>query len=147
MSHMDLGHVSVRLEHGGWLTVPNVRPSFDDVPLNIWRAAEADLRRRFKAEAAVADAIVAKAIKDAWELGRAAAARVSIFSTRPSTEELDYAQMELGYGFDRPSQLADGALPLTGNLLAGAIPTGTSDGAAPSAVASKAKTRSFKITD
>jgi putative transposase len=147
MDHMDLGHVSVRLEDGGWLAVPNVRPGFDDVPLKIWRAAEADLRRRFKAEAAVADGIVAKAIKDAWELGRAAAARVSIFSTRPSTEELDYAQKELGYGFGRPAQLADGATPLVGNLLAGAIPTGTSERAVPSAVAPKAKTRSFKITD
>lgn len=147
MNHMDLGHVSVRLDDGGWLAVPNVRPGFDDVPLKIWRAAEADLRRRFKAQAVVADEIVAKAIKDAWELGRAAAARVSIFSTRPSTEELDYAEKELGYGFDRPAQLPEGAAPLTGNLLAGAIPTGVSDGAAPSAVAAKAKTRSFKITD
>lgn len=147
MSHMDLGHVSVRLDDGGWLAVPNVRPDFDDVPLRIWRAAEADLRRRFKAEAAVADDIVAKAIKDAWQLGRAAAARVSIFSTRPSTEELDYAQKELGYGFGRPTQLANGAVPLAGNLLAGAIPTGTGDVGVPSTVAPTGKTRSFKITD
>lgn len=147
MSHMDLGHVSARLDDGGWLAVPNVRPGFDDVPLRIWRDAEADLRRRFKAEAAVADDIVAKAVKDAWELGRTTAARVSILSTRPSAEELDYAQKELGYGFGRPAQMADGAMPLAGNLLAGTIPTGTSDGAVASTVAPKAKTRSFKITD
>ena len=72
---------------------------------------------------------------------------MNIFSTRPSTEELDYAQKELGYGFGRPAQLADGATPLVGNLLAGAIPTGTSERAVPSAVAPKTKTRSFKITD
>jgi putative transposase len=147
MSHMDLGHVSVRLDDGGWLAVPNVRPGFDDVPFRVWCDAEADLRRRFKAEAAVADDIVAKAVKDAWVLGRTAAARVSILSTRPSTEELDYAQKGLGYGFGRPAQLADGAKPLAGNLLEGSILTGGGDGAAPSVAAPKAKTRSFKITD
>jgi putative transposase len=144
---MDLGHVSVRLDDGGWLAVPNVRPGFDDVPFRVWCDAEADLRRRFKAEAAVADDIVAKAVKDAWVLGRTAAARVSILSTRPSTEELDYAQKGLGYGFGRPAQLADGAKPLAGNLLEGSILTGGGDGAAPSVAAPKAKTRSFKITD
>jgi putative transposase len=147
LNHMDLGHIAVRLDDGGWLSVPNVRSGFDDVPTKIWLAAEADLRRRFKAEAVLADEIVAKAVKDAWELGKASAARVSIFSTRPSTEELDYTENELGFGFERPAQLPDGATSLTGNLLDGAIPTGTGESVSPSPTAPKTKPRSFKITD
>ena len=66
------------------------------IGLTVWLAAEADLKRRFKAEAVLADEIVAKAVKDAWELGKASAARVSIFSTRPTTEELDYVVNDCG---------------------------------------------------
>lgn len=147
LNHMDLGHVSVRLEDGGWLSVPNVRSGFDDVPMTVWLAAEADLKRRFKAQAVLADEVVAKAVKDAWELGKASAARVSIFSTRPSTEELNYTEDELGFAFDRPAQLPEGATSLTGNLLEGSIPTGTGDSTSPAPTAPKSKPRSFKITD
>ncbi|SDH32220.1 MULTISPECIES: Mu transposase C-terminal domain-containing protein [Bosea] len=147
LNHMDLGHVSVRLDDGGWLPVPNVRSGFDDVPMTVWLAAEADLKRRFKAQAVLADEVVAKAVKDAWELGKASAARVSIFSTRPSTEELNYTEDELGFAFDRPAQLPEGGTSLSGNLLEGSIPTGACENAALSPAAPKAKPRSFKITD
>ncbi|MDP3256713.1 hypothetical protein [Bosea sp. (in: a-proteobacteria)] len=149
LHHLDLGYVSVRRADGGWLSVPNTRPGFDNVPLEIWQAAAADLRRRFKAEAMVADNIVAKAILAAWDLSKAAGARVSIFSTRPNQEQLDYAEKELGFGFGRPAQLTKDATSSSGSLLEGSVPTGSREVASTNlpSVAPKSKTRSFKITD
>lgn len=149
LHHLDLGYISVRMADGGWLTVPNTRPGFENVSLEIWQAAAADLRRRFKAEAVLADDIVSKAILAAWDFSKAAGARVSIFSTRPNQEQLEYAEKELGFGFGRPAQLPNGAESSPGSLLEGAVPTGLHEEASPTpiSVAPKPKTRSFKITD
>ncbi len=145
---MDLGHIAVRLDDGGWLSVPIVRSGFDDVPTKIWLAAEADCERRFKAEAVLADEIVAKAVKDAWELGKASAARVSIFSTRPKHRgaRLTRRTSSVSGSSDRRSSLT-GRRRSRAISSDGAIPTGTGDSVSPSPTAPKTKPRSFKITD
>lgn len=95
----DLGHISVRLGEGGWIAVPCMRPGLDDVPISIWQAAAADMRRRFIAEAKVNDAVVSEAIRDAWEMARKAERRAGILSTRPSAEELAKVERQIGLGF------------------------------------------------
>jgi putative transposase len=147
ISQWDLGHLAVRLADGGWLTVTNVRSGFDNVPLPVWLAAEADLRRRFKREAALADEIVAAAIKDAWETGAASAARVGILSTRWSAEQLAYAEKEIGFGFGRAEDLPASMTPLNENLLEGSIPTGGGDTTPAAPRRGKGRSSSFKITD
>ncbi len=119
---MDLSHVSVRLHDGGWLVVPNSRPCFDGVSLDIWLAAEADLRRRFKAQTELDDQIVAQAVKDAWDLARAAGERASILSTRPTPEQLAHTEKEIGFGFKRAVQLPPDTKPINQDLTSGAIP-------------------------
>lgn len=122
----DLGHVSVRLGDRGWIAVPCMRPGFDDVPTAIWQAATADLRRRFVAEARLNDAVIAAAIRDAWDMARKAQERCGILSTRPSGEELDRLETHLGLGFPGPSQDEPVAAPIgpETDLKARAIPTG-----------------------
>lgn len=124
---LDLGHISVRLGEAGWLAVPCIRPGFDDVPVDVWLSASADLRRRFAAEARLNDEFVAKAIRDAWELASRAAARASIISTRPTREQLDRAEQTLGIGFPEASSSANATStkPLGADLAERAIPTGT----------------------
>lgn len=121
----DLGHVSVRLGDRGWIAVPCMRPGLDDVPTAIWQAATADLRRRFVAEAKLADAVIAAAIRDAWEMARKAQERSGILSTRPTGEELDRVENHLGMGFPAPGQeepLQEPISPQT-DLTAKAVPT------------------------
>jgi putative transposase len=121
----DLGHVSVRLGDRGWIAVPCMRPGLDDVPTAIWQAAIADLRRRFVAEAKLNDAVIAAAIRDAWEMARKAQERSGILSTRPTGEELDRVENHLGMGFPAPGQeepLHEPITPQT-DLSAKALPT------------------------
>lgn len=126
----DLGHVSVRVGEQGWVAVPCMRPGLDDVPASIWQAATADLRRRFAAEAALNNEVIAAAIRDAWEIARKAQARAGILSTRPTREELDHLERSIGLGFPAPGEQAlveIGAADLT----AKAIPSGRPPVASP----------------
>lgn len=119
----DLGHVSARLG-AGWVAVPCMRAGFNDVPTAIWLAACKDLRRRFAAEAKLTDAVVAAAIRDAWEIARKAQRRAGIISTRPSREELDAIERQLSWGFPSPEdRLADPDEPAT-DVLTKVIPSG-----------------------
>jgi putative transposase len=118
---LDLGHVSVNLGNG-WLVLPCMRKGFDDVPMSIWLAAAADLRRRFVAEARLTDAIVSAAVRDAWAMAEIAQKRREIFSTRPSSEELAHVEYQIGLGFPSPDDNETEALP-PGDLMAKAIPT------------------------
>jgi len=120
---MDLGHVSVRVGDAGWLAVPCLRPLFDDVSVETWRIASAQLRRSFAAEARLNDEIVAAAIRDAWEVAAQAQARAGILTTRPTREELDRDEEKLGFGFPSPERLPEGPSQLGSDLTAAAIPT------------------------
>lgn len=119
----DLGHVSVRLS-AGWTAIPCMRTGFDDVPTDIWIAASKDLRRRFVQEAKVTDAIVAAAIRDAWEMARMAQARAGIQATRPSREDLDLLEKQIGRGFARPEDASSDTLTPAADLMSKAIPSG-----------------------
>ena len=121
---LDLGHVSIRLGDAGWLAVPCMRAGFDDVTVETWRIASADLRRRFAAEARLSEEIVAAAIRSAWEVAAQAQARAGILTTRPSAEQIDEAETKLGLGFPTPDGSASAPSPLGHDLTAGAIPTG-----------------------
>lgn len=118
----DLGHVSVRLG-AGWMAIPCMRTGFDDVPTDIWIAASKDLRRRFVQEAKLTDAIVAAAIRDAWEMARMAQARAGIQATRPSREELDLLEKQIGRGFARPEDASSDTLTPAADLMSKAIPS------------------------
>lgn len=121
----DLGHISVNLGGGGWIAVPCMRDGLDRVPLAIWTAANADLRRHFKAENALTDAIVFAAIRDAWNMAAKAQKRVGILSTRPSIEELDHVERQLSLGFPSTTDQASGPLNPDADLMSKTIPTGT----------------------
>jgi putative transposase len=137
---LDLGHVSVRLANEGWLAVPCIRSGFDDVPVDIWLSASADLRRRFAAEARLNDKVVAAAIRDAWELASKAAERMGIMSTRPTREQLDHAEQSLGIGFPMPDSQDPTHSPIGDDLMAGAIPTGNGIPAASNGTAKPSRT-------
>lgn len=119
----DLGHVSVRLG-AGWVAVPCMRSGFDDVPTDIWVAASKDLKRRYVAEAKLTDAIVAAAIRDAWEMARKAQLRAGIQATRPSQDELDIIEMQIGLGFSSPEDPETIPVSVPTDLMAKAIPSG-----------------------
>jgi putative transposase len=119
----DLGHVSVRLG-SGWIAVPCRRAGFDDVPTDIWIAASKDLRRRFVQEAKLTDAIVAAAIRDAWERARTAQARAGIQATRPSRDELDLLERQIGRGFPHPDAAETEVISPGTDLMSKAIPSG-----------------------
>ena len=135
---LDLGHVSVRLGDAGWLAVPCMRPGLDDVTVETWRLAAADLRRRFAAEAKLNDGVVAAAIRDAWELAAQVQAREGILSVRPSPAQLDHAEAQLGSGFPRAAETYPASEPLGEDLTARAIPTRGRTVVPPAAVAPKA---------
>ena len=143
---LDLGHVSVRLGDAGWLAVPCMRPGLDDVTIETWRLAAADLRRRFAAEAKLNDAIVGAAIRDAWELAAQVQAREGILSVRPSPEQLDHAEELLGSGFPHEVEIASGSEPLGPDLIARAIPTRVRTVTPPTAIAPKTS-RKIKFED
>ncbi|HEV7258553.1 MAG TPA: Mu transposase C-terminal domain-containing protein [Bosea sp. (in: a-proteobacteria)] len=132
----DLGHVSVRLG-AGWVTVPCMRTGFDDVPTDIWLAASRDLRRRYAAEAKLTDAIVAAAIRDAWEMARKAQIRANIQATRPSQEELDRLEQQVGLGFASPEDLNSAPASASIDLMAKAIPSGKPTSAVPQSAPSR----------
>jgi putative transposase len=120
----DLGHVSVDLGNASWIVVPCMRQGLDDVPLAIWQAAAADLRRRFAAEARPGDTIVSAAVRDAWAMAKVAQKRAGILSTRPSSDELDRVERQLSLGFPSPDdRLADPVTPAA-DLMTKAIPSG-----------------------
>jgi putative transposase len=132
----DLGHVSVRLG-AGWVTVPCMRTGFDDVPTDIWLAASRDLRRRYAAEAKLTDAIVAAAIRDAWEMARKAQIRANIQATRPSQEELDTLEQQVGLGFASPEDLNAAPASASIDLMSKAIPSGKPSSAVPQSAPSR----------
>jgi putative transposase len=119
----DLGHVSVRLG-AGWVAVPCMRSGFDDVPTDIWLAASTDLRRRYLADAKLTDAIVAAAIRDAWEMARKAQLRSGIMATRPSQEQLDAVERQIAFGFPSPGDVGTISASSSSDLMAKAIPNG-----------------------
>lgn len=126
----DLGHVSVRLGTG-WVAVPCMRPCFNDVPTSIWLSASKDLRRRFVAEAKLTDTIVAAAIRDAWEMARKAQLRTGILATRPSQQELDTLELQIGLGFPSPEDAATAPASAPTDLMDKAIPSGKPNSAPP----------------
>ena len=126
----DMGHVSVRLG-AGWVTVPCMRPGFDDVPASIWLAASKDLRRRYAAEAKLTDAVVAAAVRDAWEMARKAQLRAGILATRPSQSELDALELQIGLGFPSQEDAAAAAALAPADVMEKAIPRGKSSSEPP----------------
>jgi len=149
LDSLDLGHVSVRLGDAGWLAVPCMRPGFDDVTVQTWRLAAADLRRRFAAEARLNDDIIAAAIRDSHDLAAKAQAREGILSTRPTREQLDHEEEKLGIGFPAPEGQAASvpAMPLSTDLLERAIPTRKGTAEALPKPAEPKRTRTVRFED
>ncbi|TDT92483.1 putative transposase [Azorhizobium sp. AG788] len=99
----DLGHISVELGTGEWLTVECVRHGFDGVSARHWMLAAERIRRRHADLAKVSESAVFEALAEIEGAARAAEARAGIESSlldRKSIAEFERAFAK-AFTFDR----------------------------------------------
>ena len=117
----DLGEVSVFTDDG-WLSCGCVQHDMAGVSLDVWAAAEADLRRRNQARAELAEPTVLDAIERMRELVASAEAQFGLGGACPSAKELDRIESMMLISF--PPRIADPD-HVERDLLASAVPRGT----------------------
>ena len=94
----DLGNVSVRVP-AGWITC-GVRgeSDFRGVPLSAWVDARRDLARIHGADAKLAKPVVLRAVREMRALIARDVGRVGLDELRPTTEQIDRLEEDLGIG-------------------------------------------------
>ncbi|WP_156369336.1 DDE-type integrase/transposase/recombinase [Aureimonas sp. Leaf324] len=110
VDHNDINHIS-GLFNGKWQTLVSPENRLQGVPLITWRAMQNDMRRRYKAEAAVSSATVFAAIERIQHTSRSAIIDAGLGAIRPSDEEIRRDEGTLRIGWSTPY-----APPSSGNL-------------------------------
>lgn len=119
---LDVGFASVKLGDD-WLTVPCLKKELRGVSLKAWKAVTADLRSRFKNEASMSRHIVLATVRDLSAIARAYQREAGISEDLDTSESLQRAREELGFGFSLPEwdeppvegeDLLDGVIPVPG---------------------------------
>lgn len=106
----DIGHISVEMGPGEWLTVECVRDGFDGVSAKHWMLAAKRLRRRNADVAKLSEADVFNALAEIHAVARAAEARMGIEASLLDHKGIERFEREFAkaFTFDR----GDRELPL-----------------------------------
>ncbi len=117
----DLGHVSV-WSNDGWLPCVCTQRGLSGVPLEVWVAAEADLRRRHAARARLSEGVVLDAILKMKAIVGQAVDQFGLGGACPSPAEFDRLEAQVQIAFHPRGDVED---PPARDLKAEAVPRGT----------------------
>ncbi|PJI55956.1 hypothetical protein CTI14_00785 [Methylobacterium radiotolerans] len=140
----DLGTVSVKLgENGAYLSVPCTTPGFDDIPIQTWMMALADIRARFSPDR-VTSTVIQQANREIEARRKTAQGLAGVDPIAPTQEQIDHAEATLVIGFRILRSDADAVVGPqgvgglyddaveTGAALGDDMPTSTQAGTVPS---------------
>ncbi|WP_419951622.1 hypothetical protein [Methylobacterium sp.] len=114
----DLGSISVRIGDA-WHVATCVRPGFNDVSMDTWIRAVADLRRVHADQAEITEDIMFEALRAIDGVRKAAEARAGIGAVGITSADVARAERELMLGFNLPDQRPVTEQGDPGDLLAG----------------------------